>query len=99
MSTDLKNGSSVQLPRLDLTGRMLKRRQQTANAKDPYDASRSFVEPAQPLEVFRRRREDLDSRLPPEREKRVKFEIVEEIEEGKADPGGGYNPYGHTDQP
>lgn len=97
MSHNTKNESSVELPRLDLTGRMLKRRQQTANAKDPYDASRFFVEPEHPLEVFRRRRQDLDAKLLPEREKRVKFEIVEDIAEGKADPGGGYNPYGHTE--
>ena len=75
---------------------MLKRRQQTANAKDPYDASRSFVEPDKPIEIFRRRRDDSDPNSPPEPEKRVKFEIVEEIAEGEADPGGGYNPYGHN---
>ncbi len=96
MSADRKDGSSAELPRLDLTGRMLKRRQQTANAKDPYDASRSFSEPDQPLEIFRRRREDSDPSLPREAEKRVKFEIVEDIEDGEADPGGGYNPYGHN---
>ena len=96
MSNDMKEGSSTELPRLDLTGRMLKRRQQTANAKDPYDASRSFSEPDQPLELFRRRREDRDPSVPPEREKRVKFEIVQDVAEGEADPGGGYNPYGHN---
>ena len=96
MSNDMKEGSSVNLPRLDLTGRMLKRRQQTANAKDPYDAARSFCEPDEPMEIFRRRRADRDPSLPPEAEKRVKFEIVEEIAEGEADPGGGYNPYGHN---
>ncbi len=97
MSYDMKEGSSVELPRLDLTGRMLKRRQQTANAKDPYDASRSFVEPEEPsLELFRQRREDGDPSLPPEREKRVKFEIIDDVPEGQADRGGGYNPYGHN---
>lgn len=75
---------------------MLKRRQQNANAKDPYDAAHSFCEPDEPLEVFRRRRVDRDPSLPPEPDKRVKFEIVEETADGEADPGGGYNPYGHN---
>lgn len=96
MSSDMKDGSSVELPRLDLTGRMLKRRIQEANAKDPYDASRSFTEPEAPMELFRRRRADSDPSLPREQEKRVKFEIVQDIGEGEADPGGGYNPYGHN---
>lgn len=96
MSHGMKEGSSVQLPRLDLTGRMLKRRQQTANAKDPYDASRSFSEPDEPMELFRRRREDSDPNAPREREKRVKFEIVQDLTDGEADAAGGYNPYGHN---
>ena len=96
MSSDMKDGSSVELPRLDLTGRMLKRRIQEANAKDPYDASRSFSEPDEPMELFRRRREDSDPSVPREQEKRVKFEIVQDIADGEADPAGGYNPYGHN---
>jgi len=98
MSSSTADGSSVELPRLDLTGRMLKRRQQTANANDPYDASRSSVEPEeQSLEPLKRRREDLDPNFPREPEKRIRFEIVEDAEEGKADPGGGYDPYGHSE--
>ena len=96
MSSDMKDGSSVELPRLDLTGRMLKRRIQEANAKDPYDASRSFSEPDQPIELFRRRREDSDPSVSRAQEKRVKFEVAQDIAEGEADPGGGYNPYGHN---
>ncbi len=96
MSSDRKDGSSVELPRLDFTGRTLKQRIQKGNAKDPYDSSRTFSEPAQPIELFRRRRQDSGPSLRREREKRVKFEIVQDITEGKANSGGGYNPYEHN---
>ena len=96
MSSLSNNNSSEELPRLDKTGRIMRRRAETPGAADPYDSSRSFAEPEKQMEVFRRRREDRDPSLPKEREKRVKFEIVEDVSDGQPDAGGGYNPYGHS---
>jgi hypothetical protein len=88
MSTYKKTDDTSPSVNLDLTGKNLRRREQQVGVIDPYDSRRTFEAVKEPREIFRRRRED-GSEEPQEREKRIKFEIVDDPK----GPKGGYNPY------
>ena len=90
MSIDKKIKDSSPSVNLDLSGGVLRRREQQIGAVDPYDTRRTFKTVKEPNEIFRRRRED-SSDEPREQEKRIKFEIVDDA--GSEDPTGGYDPY------
>ena len=91
MSTDKKTGDTSPSVNLDLTGKILRRREQQVGALDPYDSRRTFEAAKEPREIFRRRCED-NGEKPVARKKRIKFEIVDDPK-GPKGPKGGYNPY------
>lgn len=92
MSIDKKIEDSSPSVNLDLSGSVLRRREQQVGALDPYDTRRTFKTVKEPTELFRRRREDMSDE-PQEQEKRIKFEIVDEAGSGPKGPKGGYDPY------
>jgi len=89
MSTTKKTEDTSPSVNLDLTGKNLRRREQQVGALDPYDTRRTFEAVKEPREIFRRRRREDGSEEPQEREKRIKFEIVDDPK----GPKGGYDPY------
>jgi hypothetical protein len=94
MPSDNKDNPSDtgELPSLELSGRFIRRREPQEGAHDPYDTSRTFEGLKLPVELFRRQR-SFKERKGPEREKRMKFEILDD----KRSKGGGYDPYGSSD--
>jgi len=76
---------------LDLTGKVLRKRQLQARTTNPYDTNKSFAAPQTPIEIFRRHLPDDVGSKPREREARIKFEIIDDSREGKKKTG--YNPY------
>jgi hypothetical protein len=86
-----KPGDTKKVPTLDLTGKVLRKRQPQAGTANPYDSNKSVTAPQGPIEIFRRHLPDDVNRKPREREARMKFEIVDDSRDAKKKTG--YNPY------
>lgn len=91
MSNSKPGSETHRNARVELSGKILRRREQQVGAADPRDSSRSFAGIRPPVEVFRRRREEDEAARGPEPEKRLKFEIVDDTRPHVS--SGGYNPY------
>ena len=76
---------------LELSSGDIRRRAQQDDAADPYDSGKCFAGIRPPVELFRRQRGDEPESESPEREKRIKFEIVDDTRPEAT--LGGYNPY------
>jgi hypothetical protein len=91
MFTKRKNGRLRPRTGLELSGGDIRRREQQDDAADPYDTGKCFAGIRPPIELFRRQRNDESSDEPVEREKRIKFEIVDDTRPQAMHDG--YNPY------
>jgi hypothetical protein len=98
MPTGKKTGERGETPSLELSGEFIRHREHQEGAQDPYDTSRTFDGIKPPIELLRRQMTAKTKEKFPEREKRIKFEIVEDSRsDTKRLKSGGYNPYDTSD--